>query len=196
MPTTIKKTTTTKKPAAPKKPKAAAKEAVSTDAPAKDEAEQELATSKEAVITQDKVEKAAPIAELNLPDGRYAWAVGRRKTSVANVRLYLGKGKNTVNKKDILVYFGNKSLVERAFKPLSLTGMESRVYLYANIKGGGLNSQSEALSHAIATAMAKNQPEFRKVLKKNGTLTRDSRMKERKKPGLKGARRGSQWAKR
>ncbi len=187
MPTTTKKTTTTKKPAAAKKPKAVAKEV---------SAEEEVVAPKAAVITQEKVEKAAPIADVNLAEGKYAWAVGRRKTSVANVRLFLGKGKSTVNKKDILVYFGNQALVERAFKPLNLTGLESRVYVYVNVNGGGLNSQSEAISHGIATALAKNQPEFRKVLKKNGTLTRDSRMKERKKPGLKGARRGPQWAKR
>jgi small subunit ribosomal protein S9 len=187
MPTTPKKTITTKKPAAPRKPRAVKE----TTAPV-------AAATAVAEIQPEKVEKekVPQIAELNLADGRYAWAVGRRKTSVANVRLFQGKGKNTVNNKDIMVYFGNKSLVERAFKPLQLTGLESRVYVYVNINGGGLHSQSEAISQGIATALAKNQPEFRKVLKKNGTLTRDSRKKERKKPGLKRARRGSQWAKR
>ncbi|MBU6447575.1 30S ribosomal protein S9 [Patescibacteria group bacterium] len=131
-----------------------------------------------------------------MASGKYAYAVGRRKTSVANIRLFNGKGKNTVNQKDIAVYFGNKALVEQALKPLQLTGLENHAYVYINISGGGINSQSQAVAHGIATAMAKSTPELRKVLKKNGLLTRDSRMKERKKPGLKRARRGPQWAKR
>lgn len=186
---TIKKTTTTKKPAAPRKPKAV-KETAKIDVAA------EVTAEAEAPVLSEKIEKVLAVGELKLDGGRYAFATGRRKTAVANVRLFAGKGKSTVNKKDILVYFGNKALVERAFKPLNLTGLESRVYVWVNVKGGGLTSQSEAVSHGIATAMVKNNEEFRKVLKKNGTLTRDSRMKERKKPGLKDARRGSQWAKR
>jgi len=194
MPTTPKKPVTAKpaapakKPAAPRKPRAV-KEAGAPDVA--------VATSVPEIQPEKfEKEKVPQIAELNLVDGRYAWAVGRRKTSVANIRLFQGKGKSTVNKKDILVYFGNAALVERAFKPLQLTGLESRVYVYVNINGGGLHSQSEAISQGIATALAKNQPEFRKVLKKNGTLTRDSRKKERKKPVLKRSRRVPQWAKR
>ncbi|MBU6447690.1 30S ribosomal protein S9 [Patescibacteria group bacterium] len=128
--------------------------------------------------------------------GRYAYAVGRRKTSVANIRLFNGKGKSTVNQKDIAVYFGNNALVEQALKPLQLIGLENQAYVYVNMSGGGINSQSQALAQGLATAIAKSTPDFRKILKKNGLLTRDSRMKERKKPGLKRARRGPQWAKR
>ncbi|MDB4940097.1 MAG: ribosomal protein [Candidatus Doudnabacteria bacterium] len=189
MPTTTKKTPTTKKPAAPKKTKAAA--AV---------VEKQSAVEAEAFIPvpalSEKTEKVLAVGELKLENGRYAYSVGRRKTSIANVRLFAGKGKSMVNDKEILAYFGNKALVERAYKPLALTGLEGHAHIVVVINGGGLNSQSEAISHGIATAMVKNNEEFRKVLKKNGTLTRDSRMKERKKPGLKGARRGSQWAKR
>lgn len=188
MPTTTKKTTTTKKPAAPRKPRAAAKAAPAVEA--------EAAAPIAAPVISEKTEKVIAVGELKLEHGKYAWAVGRRKTSVANVRLLAGKGKSMVNDKEILAYFGNKALVERAFKPLNLTGLEGRAHVIVKMNGGGLNSQSEALSQGIATAMVKNNDEFRKVLKKNGTLTRDSRMKERKKPGLKGARRGSQWAKR
>jgi small subunit ribosomal protein S9 len=182
MATTIKKTTSVKKPAAKKAVKAPAEEAVV------------LAEVQAAPVVAEKA--VISVGELKLEDGRYAYSVGRRKTSVANVRLFVGKGKSMVNDKEILVYFGNKALVERAFKPLYLTGLEARSHVVVKINGGGLNSQSEAVSQGIATAMVKNNEEFRKILKKNGTLTRDSRMKERKKPGLKGARRGSQWAKR
>ncbi len=190
MPTTTKKTTTPKKAAAPKAA-AAPRKPKAVKAP---EAEAPVETA--APVLSEKTEKILAVGELKLADGRYAYSVGRRKTSVANVRLFAGKGKSTVNGKDILVYFGNKALVERAFRPLNLTGLENRTYVFVNVKGGGIHSQAEAVSHGIATAMAKNNEEFRKVLKKNGTLTRDSRMKERKKPGLKRARRGSQWAKR
>lgn len=187
---TTKKTTTEKKPAAKtvRKPKAVkeVKEVV---------AETVAEVHAEKPHTE-KVVASTAIGQINLAEGKYAWAVGRRKTSVANVRLFKGKGKSTVNKKDILVYFGNKALVEQAFKPLQLAGLENQVYVYVNINGGGINSQSQALAHGIATALAKHNTEFRKVLKQNGLLTRDSRMKERKKPGLKRARRGPQWAKR
>ncbi len=189
---TTKKTTTEKKPAvkAPRKPKAV------KEAPV----EEIAVVDAEKIHTEkpdaEKAVASTAIAQINLAEGRYAWAVGRRKTSVANVRLFKGKGKSTVNKKDIGVYFGNNALVEQAFKPLQLAGLENQVYVYVNANGGGINSQSQAVAHGIATALAKHNTEFRKVLKKNGLLTRDSRMKERKKPGLKRARRGPQWAKR
>lgn len=190
MPTTpATKKPAAKKPAAPRKPKAAPK---AEHKPAHVEPEVQAA----AAPAEKHVERHAA-AELNVTAGRYVYAVGRRKTSVANIRLFSGKGKNTINNKDFEAYFGkNKGLVEQALKPLQLTGLEGGTYVYVNIKGGGINSQSQAIAHGIATAVAKSTPDFRKVLKKNGTLTRDSRMKERKKPGLKRARRGPQWAKR
>jgi small subunit ribosomal protein S9 len=190
---TAKKTTTatgtakSAKPAAPRKPRA------TKAAPEKETQQHEDIAPAAAVVTRAEVQ---PVAELNLKDGRYSWAVGRRKTSVANVRLFLGGEKSMVNKKEILAYFGNQGYVDTAFKPLQLTGMEKNVYVLVNVRGGGIHSQSQAVAHAIAQALTKNNSEFRLVLKKNGSLTRDSRMKERKKPGLKGARRGSQWAKR
>lgn len=129
-------------------------------------------------------------------DKKYVFSVGRRKTSVANIRLFEGQDKNLVNKSELEKYFGNRIYAEQAIKPMQLTGTETKYHVYVNIKGGGLNSQSQAVAHGIARAMAIANPDFRKQLKKNGLLTRDSRMKERKKPGLKRARRGPQWAKR
>ncbi len=128
--------------------------------------------------------------------GKYFYAVGRRKTSVANIRMFSGKAEHKINKKNIDAYFGMKGYVDEALKPLQLTGLENQVYIYANVKGGGTHSQAQAVAHGLAQAITASNEDFRKVLKKNGMLTRDSRMKERKKPGLKRARRGPQWAKR
>jgi small subunit ribosomal protein S9 len=184
-------TPTTKKPAAKKsavkKPRAPKAEVAEKAVPVMEVEE---------VIVEKPLEKT-PEADLNIPAGRYAFATGRRKTSVANVRLFAGKGKNTINNKDMAAYFGgNMSMVDRALKPFLLTGMEGRAYVYINTNGGGIHSQAQAMAHGISLAIATSTPDFRKVLKKNGMLTRDSRMKERKKPGLKRARRGPQWAKR
>lgn len=138
----------------------------------------------------------APIAILDLA-GRYAYSVGRRKTSTATIRMFNGQDGSTVNNKTLNDYFSNNaSYLEAALLPLRVTGLEKEVFVSVHVKGGGINSQAGAISHGIAHAIAKSNEEFRKVLKQNGLLTRDSRMKERKKPGLKGARRGAQWAKR
>jgi small subunit ribosomal protein S9 len=188
----IKKPTTkaaaAKKPAAPRKKKAVAEESLVKEL-------EEKTVLPEVSEEAPKQEAAATFAELNVKEGRYAYAVGRRKTSVANVRIFVGKGESQVNKKTFMTYFGTQGLIDEAMKPLQLTGI-SGVYVYVNVKGGGTHSQAQAIAHGIATAITKTTPEMRKVLKKNGSLTRDSRMKERKKPGLKRARKGSQWAKR
>ena len=188
---TAKKTTAEAGASVAKKPAAARKPRAPKAALEKESKHEEVVPV--AVATKAEVQ---PVAELNLKDGRYSWAVGRRKTSVANVRLFMGGEKSMVNKKEILAYFGNQGYVDTAFKPLQLTGMEKNVYVLVNVRGGGIHSQAQAVAQAIAQALTKNNTEFRLVLKKNGALTRDSRMKERKKPGLKRARRGSQWAKR
>ena len=162
------------------------------------------AAHKEKVIAveipaQEEIIKAdlKPSYDFALPkaDGKYFFATGRRKTSVANVRLFFGKGDSQINKKTFLAYFG-AAFTPVAMKPLQLTGLESQVYVWINANGGGVHSQAQAVAHGIAQAIVKSTPDFRKVLKKNSMLTRDSRMKERKKPGLKRARRGPQWAKR
>jgi small subunit ribosomal protein S9 len=188
--TTKEKKTATKAPAK----KAPAKAVAAKKPKAVKAAEPEVAEEVVVVEEQAVVEPAVTGATLNLEDGRYAYAVGRRKTSVANVRIFLGKGNHQINKKDIKTYFGTQAFIDAALRPLQLLGLEA--YVYVNTNGGGAHSQAQAVAHGISTAIAQNNPELRKVLKKNGLLTRDSRMKERKKPGLKRARRGPQWAKR
>ncbi len=132
---------------------------------------------------------------VEIPSGKYIYATGRRKRAVANVRVFAEKGEHTANKKPLSVYFP-KDLVEKALSPFKLIGQASEFKVYANISGGGINAQSEAVRHGIAQALGKANEEVRKLMKKNGLLTRDDRRKERKKPGLKRARRSPQWAKR
>lgn len=196
------KKTTTKKATHPAKPSHTEKlgkpvEKTARKPRAKKVGTQEDAIHKAAHPVLEPTTEAEPKAHAPKRSTRYVFAVGRRKTSVANVRLFTGEEKSLVNKKPLTEYFGNNRLfIEEIFKPLQLTGLEKSVYVYVNINGGGLHSQAQALAHGIALAVVKQTPEFRKVLKKNGSLTRDSRKKERKKPGLKRARRGPQWAKR
>ncbi len=126
----------------------------------------------------------------------YFYGTGRRKTSVARVRLYPGTGNVTVNGKDIQDYFGLETLRVIAKQPLALTELESKFDVVADIKGGGFTGQAGALRHGIARALVNSDRELRKTLKKAGYLTRDPRMKERKKYGLKKARRAPQFSKR
>ena len=147
-------------------------------------------------------------AEINSPEvqvitekptiakGRYVFATGRRKTAIANVRLFSGKGDSVVNKKPLEKYFAFEHYQEEVLSPLERTGLAKDFYFTAHINGGGTHSQAQALRHGIATALGQLDEAVRKVLKKNGLLTRDDRKKERKKPGLKRARRSPQWAKR
>ncbi len=128
--------------------------------------------------------------------GRYVFATGRRKTAVANIRLFSGNGASLVNKKEVAKYFEHKVFQDELAQPFQLTGLGDDFYFTASINGGGIHAQSQALRHALATALASMNDELRTILKKNGLLTRDDRKKERKKPGLKGARRSPQWAKR
>lgn len=128
---------------------------------------------------------------------QYFEATGRRKTAVARVRLYTKGDKTiTVNGKDISEYF--KTLVLQKTVGYSLDRMKStgRFRITVIVKGGGMNSQAEAVRHGITRALVVFNPEYRKRLRKAGFLTRDSRMKERKKFGLKRARRAPQWSKR
>ncbi len=131
-----------------------------------------------------------------LAKGKYVFATGRRKTAVANVRLFAGSAENMVNKKKFDVYFGQAAMRETAVRPLALTGLLGDFHFVANVNGGGINAQSEAIRHGIAQALAAMNADMKTVLKKNGFLTRDDRKKERKKPGLRRARRAPQWAKR
>ena len=121
---------------------------------------------------------------------------GRRKTSVAQVRLTPGDGKVLINKRPLTEYFGKKTLEMVVKQPLVLTKTEGRYDILATVKGGGVTGQAGAVRLGIARALLKADIEMRPSLKKAGFLTRDPRMKERKKYGLKGARRAPQFSKR
>jgi small subunit ribosomal protein S9 len=123
-------------------------------------------------------------------------AVGRRKSSIARVRLVPGEGKITINRRDIDQYFGLETLKIIVRQPLTLTETGSRFDVLINVRGGGTTGQAGAIRHGIARALLKTDAELRDSLKKAGFLTRDPRMKERKKYGLKAARRAPQFSKR
>jgi small subunit ribosomal protein S9 len=122
-------------------------------------------------------------------------AVGRRKSAVARVRLVPGEGKIVINKRDIDNYFGLETLKMTVRQPLELTKVTGFDIL-VNVRGGGLTGQAGAIRHGISRSLCKANPELRAALKKAGFLTRDPRMKERKKYGLKAARRAPQFSKR
>ena len=123
-------------------------------------------------------------------------AVGRRKSAVARVRLVPGDGKIVVNHRDLDNYFGLETLKMTVRQPLALTETTGRFDVLVNVRGGGLAGQAGAIRHGISRALLKVDPELRGALKKAGFLTRDPRMKERKKYGLKAARRAPQFSKR
>ena len=129
------------------------------------------------------------------PD-RYFEAVGRRKTAIARVRLFTKPGDFTVNDKHYSTYFMTPSLQKVAEDALQKMKLSGRFRVSAKTKGGGLNAQAEAVRHGLARCLTKFNPDFRKRLKRAGFLMRDPRAKERKKFGLKKARRAPQWAKR
>lgn len=120
----------------------------------------------------------------------YIAAVGRRKRAVARIRLTTGTGKLTINGKEV---DAENPIIRQ---PLALTGFSDKVDVSAKVIGGGVAGQLEAIRHGIARALVSYQTDLKSALKKAGLLTRDSREKERKKPGLKRARRAPQWAKR
>ena len=121
---------------------------------------------------------------------------GRRKNAVARVRLVPGTGKVTINKRDAEQYFGRHQLVENALAPFKVTDTYGLFDVIALCDGGGISGQAGALRHGVARALLLVNPDYRPILKKAGFLTRDPRMKERKKYGLKAARRAPQFSKR
>lgn len=128
---------------------------------------------------------------------QYFYAAGKRKSAVARVRLYPnGKGDITVNEKPAEEYFSLLTSMGVVKHPLKLTGLTKKFDISAKINGGGVNAQAEALRHGISRALLEFDRELRTTLKKAGLLTRDARIKERKKPGLKRARRAPQFSKR
>ena len=124
------------------------------------------------------------------------FGTGRRKTSVARVRLVPGEGNVIINKRDMENYFGLDTLKYIVNQPLVLTGTKEKYDILVNVHGGGLSGQAGAIRHGISRALIKADENLRPELKKAGFLTRDSRMVERKKPGLKKARRAPQFSKR
>jgi small subunit ribosomal protein S9 len=125
------------------------------------------------------------------------YGTGRRKSSIARVRLIPGKGNITINKRDIDDYFGLDTLKVIVRQPLELTKTVAKFDVVATVEGGGFTGQAGAIRHGISRALLEvDSDEYRQVLKQAGFLTRDSRMKERKKYGLKAARRAPQFSKR
>ncbi|MBQ8840773.1 MAG: 30S ribosomal protein S9 [Clostridia bacterium] len=126
----------------------------------------------------------------------YFYGTGRRKKSVARVRLYPGTGNITINGKDIDQYFGLETLKLIVNQPFGVTETTGKFDIVANVVGGGISGQAGAIRHGVARALLTVDETFRSALKKAGFLTRDPRMKERKKYGLKAARRAPQFSKR
>lgn len=123
-------------------------------------------------------------------------ATGRRKTAVARVRLTAGTGKWTINKREAKMYFPNETVCKYIAEPMTLTNTLAKFDIWARLTGGGLSGQAGAMRHSIARALTIADPTLREVLKDSGCLTRDSRMKERKKSGQPGARKRFQFSKR
>ena len=126
----------------------------------------------------------------------YFYGTGRRKKSVARVRLYPGSGRITINGRDVDDYFGLETLKLIMNQPFGVTNTIGKFDVVANVNGGGVSGQAGAIRHGIARALLLADAAYRPALKKAGFLTRDPRMKERKKYGLKAARRASQFSKR
>ncbi|AKC64628.1 30S ribosomal protein S9 [Bacillus altitudinis] len=124
------------------------------------------------------------------------YGTGRRKSSVARVRLVPGEGRIVVNNREITEYIPFAALIEDVKQPLNITETANSYDVLVNVQGGGFSGQAGAIRHGISRALLEVDPEYRTPLKRAGLLTRDSRMKERKKYGLKGARRAPQFSKR
>jgi small subunit ribosomal protein S9 len=148
---------------------------------------------KVAKAVKEVKEKKKPVGRL----GKYYEAVGRRKTSVARIRIWSkGEGEFLINQKPLKDYFQTPTLQKVALDSLEQMKSAEKFKVSVVVKGGGISSQAEAVRHGTARALVLFNPDFRKKLKKAGYLMRDPRMKERKKFGLKGARRAPQWQKR
>ncbi len=129
-------------------------------------------------------------------DKPYFYGTGRRKQSVARVRIYPGTGAITINKRDIDDYFGLETLKLIINQPFEALGVMGKFDIVCTVAGGGISGQAGAIRHGVARALLQADDSYRAVLKKAGFLTRDPRMKERKKYGLKAARRAPQFSKR
>lgn len=131
-----------------------------------------------------------------MSEKKFIWGTGRRKTSVARVRICEGSGKIIVNKKDMTTFFTIKQHQNTILAPLQATGVMEKYDIFANVNGGGITGQSGAIMLGIARALCKAEEELEAKLRKQGHMTRDSRMSERKKYGKKKARKSFQFSKR
>ena len=134
--------------------------------------------------------------KITTPGGKYFYAKGKRKTAIATVRLYKGTGIISINNKSAKEFFDLKSLISLIKAPLKLTGTESKYDVTVKVIGGGITSQAGAIRHGISRALVEADPLNKPTIKLAGMLTRDPRVKERKKFGLKSARRAPQFSKR
>jgi small subunit ribosomal protein S9 len=150
----------------------------------------------EAAAEQDRADEQPVAATIDLAAGARYRATGKRKTAVARVILRPGTGAYTINGKTLDTYFPRPALGRNIRQPLEVVGYEDRMDVVARIHGGGVSSQSGALRHGISRALLEADPNLRGELKRRGFLTRDSRVKERKKAGLKKARKRPQFSKR
>ena len=184
MPTEIEKDEVKKEP----------KKTTAKKAPAK---APKKAIAKKKVEDIEKTEAEEVVVAEAAKGGSFIPAVGRRKTSIARVRLIKnGKGLITINGREMENYFTTYDLRDEITSPLKICGQEGAVDVSVRVQGGGIRGQAEATRHGLSRALIVLNPTFRKSLKKLGYLTRDSRKRERKKFGLKGARRAPQWSKR
>lgn len=147
-------------------------------------------------MTESTATVAATQATEAKPKPVYIWGVGRRKTAVARVRIAVGSGKIEINGRTINDYFTTETDRKRIFGPLEVTSVAGKLDVFVNATGGGLTGQAGALILGLARAIAKYDPNTETALRNAGFLTRDSRMKERKKYGQRGARRRFQFSKR
>ncbi|MCX6735394.1 MAG: 30S ribosomal protein S9 [Candidatus Peregrinibacteria bacterium] len=153
-------------------------------------------TTKVATPTEEKEVKEVKPTLAATPKGKYYYACGKRKTSIAKVQMFKGSGEITINGRAVNEYLPVKTLVGTLKTPLTITGSVKSFDIVAKVQGGGISSQAEAIRHGIAKALLIYDPLNKAALKKAGLLTRDSRIKERKKFGLKRARKGPQFSKR
>lgn len=158
--------------------------------------DEEAQAAAEAVAEQDRADEQPVAATIDLAAGARYRATGKRKTAVARVILRPGTGAYTINAKPLDTYFPRPALGRNIRQPLEVVGYEGRMDVVARLHGGGVSSQAGALRHGISRALLEADPSLRGELKRRGFLTRDSRVKERKKAGLKKARKRPQFSKR
>ena len=139
---------------------------------------------------------AGPTPPAEAAPKTYTWGTGRRKKAIARVRIRPGSGDFLINKREVADYFKSERDLQAARSPLEVARMTTTYDVFVNVQGGGMTGQADAVKLGLARALIRAVPEVAPALRDGGLLTRDSRIKERKKYGLRGARRGAQWAKR